>query len=115
MRFHSTKYLLSTGRLRVKFALTAHNIPPVMKGREPEWSNPQIEDGKGPEMSPKKLYLPPTGFHLENLSRGAKWTQRLGGGGQWYSVPSRGVWGHAPEFFSILDPLRVLLVHFLTI
>ena len=31
------------------------------------------------------------------------------------SVPSRGVWGHAPpENFGILDTQRVLLVHFLT-
>ena len=31
------------------------------------------------------------------------------------SVPSRGVWGHAPpENFGILDTQRVFLVHFLT-
>ena len=32
-----------------------------------------------------------------------------------YSVPCRGVWGHAPpENFGIFDTQRVLVVHFLT-
>ena len=35
-----------------------------------------------------------------------------GNGIAYYSAPSRGVWGHAPQIFLILDPLRV---HFLTI
>ena len=28
-----------------------------MKGREPEWSNPQVEDGKFPEMSKNQVKL----------------------------------------------------------
>ena len=43
------------------------------------------------------------GFHLENLSRGGKMDSKIlwgGNGIACYSVPSRGVWGHAPRFFS---------------
>ena len=50
---------------------------------------------------------------------GEKWTQRFWEGGNGvarYSTPFREVWGHAQIFFLfILDPLRVLLVHFQTI
>ena len=42
-------------------------------------------------------------FHLENLSREGKMDSKIWEGGgngiARYSVPSRGVWGHAPRFF----------------